>query len=100
MPRKIWDKFYQNLKDAACQLKPLEPYTPWSNAAEQEIKEHKKAASGKLLWSRAPKHLWDDCLELEAFITSKAAYDSYKLDGHIHKQWCQMKYHILVSFVN
>ena len=27
-------KFYQKLKDAACQLKQLEPYTPWSNTTE------------------------------------------------------------------
>ena len=48
-------KFYQKLKDAACQLKHLEPYIPWSNNAEREIKELKKVASHKLLWSRAPK---------------------------------------------
>ena len=32
----IQGKFHQKLKDAACQLKQLEPYTPWSNAAERE----------------------------------------------------------------
>ena len=31
----VQGKFYQKLKDAACHLKQLEPYTPWSNAAER-----------------------------------------------------------------
>ena len=47
-------------------MKQLEQYAPWSNAAEREIKELKKRMVHKLLRSRAPKHLWDDCLELEA----------------------------------
>ena len=46
----IWDnakdmmqgKFYMNLRDAACHLKQLEPYPPWSNAVKREIKELKK----------------------------------------------------------
>ena len=58
----VQGKFYQKLKDAACHLKHLVPYTTWSNAAEKEIKELKKRASHKLLKSRAPKCLWDDCL--------------------------------------
>ena len=50
-------EFKQNIKGTA-------------NAAEREIKELKKGAGGKLLRSSAPKHLWDNCLELEAFIRS------------------------------
>ena len=69
-------KFYQKLKDAAYHLKQLEPYTSWSNAAEREreIKELKKGAGHKLLRSRAPKLLWDDCLELEAYVRSNTAH--------------------------
>ena len=58
----IQGKKYKKLKDTACQLKQLEPYTSWSNATEREIKEVKKAAGNKLLRSRAQKHLWDDCM--------------------------------------
>ena len=53
----VQGKFDQKLKDAACPLKQLEPYTPLSNSAEREIKELKKEAGHELLWSRAPKHL-------------------------------------------
>ena len=65
--KMIQGMFSHKFKDAACQLKQLELYTPWSNAAEREIKELKKGNSHKLLWLRAPKHLWADCLELEAY---------------------------------
>ena len=55
-------KFHQKLKEDACHLKQLESYTPWSNAAEREIKELKKGAGCKLQ-SRGPRCLWDDCLD-------------------------------------
>ena len=38
----LQDKFIQKLNNAACHLKQLEPYPPWSNAAEKETKELKK----------------------------------------------------------
>ena len=81
----IQGKFSQKLKEAACHLKQLEPYTPWSNAAEREIKELKKGAGCKVLKSRAPKQLWDGCLELEAYIRSNTAHAIYKLDGKVPK---------------
>ena len=78
-------KFYQNLKGAACHLKHLEPYTSWLNAAEREIKKLKKEASCKLLRCTAPKHLWDYCFELEAYIMSNSAHNIYKLQGEAPK---------------
>ena len=81
----VQGKFHQKFKEAACHFKQLEPYTPWSNAAKREIEELKKGASHMMLWSRAPKHLWDDCLELEACIRSNTAHDKYKLEGEVHK---------------
>ena len=49
----IQGKFHQKLKDAACHLKQLELYTPWSNAAERK-KELKRGAGHKLLRSKVP----------------------------------------------
>ena len=63
----VQEKFHQKLKEAACHLKQLEPYTPWSNVSEREIKKLKKGGVHKMLQSRAQKCLWDDCLELEAY---------------------------------
>ena len=82
----IKGKFYQKLKVIACQQKQLKPYTPWSNAAEGEIKELEKGAGCKLLQSRASKCLWDDCLELEAYIRSNTTYDTYKIDDRYPKK--------------
>ena len=48
----VQGKIHQKLKDAVCYLKQLESYTPWSNAAERELKDLKKGAGHKLLRSR------------------------------------------------
>ena len=62
-------------------VKTVEPYTPWSNAAGKEIKEIKKGVMCKLLKSRAQKHLWDNCLELEAYNRSNTAHDICKFQS-------------------
>ena len=72
---------YQKLKGAACHKKQLEPYTPSSNTARTEIKELKKGASHKMLLLRAPKYLWDDCSELEAYFRFNTSHDIYQVDG-------------------
>ena len=90
----------RDLKDAACYLKQLESYIPWSNAAEREIKELKKGVGHTLLSSRAPKHSWDDCLELEAHIRSNTAHDIYKLDGEVPKTVMSGKHQTLASSAN
>ena len=56
----IQGNIYQKLKDAAIPLKKLEPYTFYSNTAEEEINELMKWDGHTLLQPRAPKHLWDD----------------------------------------
>ena len=79
----IQGKFYQKLKDAACHFKQLEAYTPCSNATERKIEELKKGAGCKLLMSRAPKKLRNDCLESEDYFKSNTAHDIYKPDGMV-----------------
>ena len=56
-----------------------EPFTPWPNAAEREIKELKKGSHRKLIKSSTPKRLCDDCLELDSCIRLSI----YKLDEDI-----------------
>ena len=46
----IKGNFHQKLKEVKRYLKQLEPYPPWSNAAEIEIKDLKKGA-GQLVTS-------------------------------------------------
>ena len=75
----IQGELYQKLKVAACQLKQLKPYNPWSKAAEREFNDLKKGIGCKLLLFRESKYLWNDCLELEADVRSNTAHDIYKL---------------------
>ena len=63
----------------------MEPYTPWSNAAEREKKELKKGVGRKLLRSRALKCLWGNCLELKAYIRSNTDHEIYKLEREVPK---------------
>ena len=110
MPKEIIQgKFYHKFKDAAFHLNQLEPYTPWSNATEREIKELKRGAGHKLLSSRAPKHLLDDYLKLEAYIRSNTAHEIYKLDREVPKivmsgktsdisQFCKLEWFKWVMF--
>ncbi len=76
-------KFWQKLVDTQCQLKQTEPYSPWQNAAEREIKELMKGSGCKMLAMGAPSCLLDDCLELEAYICSHSANNVYCLDGKV-----------------
>ena len=75
--------FRRKCREADCYVKQTEPYTPWSNAAEGVIRELKKGVARKMIETKAPKRLWDDCLELEAYIRSHTAHDIYGLEGEV-----------------
>ena len=81
------------------------------NAAERKIKELKKGAGHKLLRSRAPKCLWDDCLELEAYIRANSAHEIYQLGKEVSKtvmsdntsdisQFCKLEWFEWVMFLD
>jgi transposase len=65
---QVMGEFRRKSREAGCHIRQMEPYSPWSNAAEGSIKELKKGVARKMISSKALKPLWDDCLELEAFI--------------------------------
>eukprot|EP00804_Cyclotella_cryptica_P019398 CCRYP_006588-RA/>CCRYP_006588-RA protein AED:0.13 eAED:0.13 QI:0/0/0/1/0.75/0.6/5/0/864 len=80
---QVKGEFRRKLKEASCQLKQTEPYSPWQNAAEGNIRELKKGAGRKMIKSGSPKKLWDDCLVLESYIRSNTAHDIYMLHGEV-----------------
>ncbi len=80
-------KFCQNLVDAHCQLKQTKPFPPWQNATEREVKELKKGLKHKMLMSGEPWRLWDDSLELEAYMHSCSTNNVYCLDGKVPKNY-------------
>ncbi len=83
LKEQMMGKFCRKLVDAHCQLKQTEPYSPWQNATEREIKELKKGSGCKMLTSSAPRCLWDDCVELEAYIRSHSTNSVYCLNGEV-----------------
>ena len=52
---------------------------------EREINKLNEGAGNKLLQSRTPKHLWDDCLELEVYNRSNTVHDIDEEDGEVPK---------------
>ena len=62
---------------------------------EREIKELKEGVCHKLLWSRAPKHLWDDCLKLEDREVLETMMSGKKL---VISQFCELLWFKWVVF--
>eukprot|EP00934_Nitzschia_sp_Nitz4_P001810 Nitzschia sp. Nitz4//scaffold191_size41780//52//5493//NITZ4_007461-RA/size41780-processed-gene-0.69-mRNA-1//1//CDS//3329540163//1810//frame0 len=74
-------EFRKLARESHCHVRTTEPYSPWSNAAEQAIKELKLGVTRKMRKMCAPLSLWDDCLELEALIQSHTASSVYGNQG-------------------
>ncbi|KAI2488761.1 hypothetical protein MHU86_25815 [Fragilaria crotonensis] len=75
--------FRKKCREVGTRVRQTEPHTPWSNAAEAAIRELKKGIGRQMVRSVAPKRLWDDCLEREAYVRSLTSHDIYKLDGQV-----------------
>ena len=58
--------FRKKCREADCPIKQIEKDSPFANSAEREIREIKKGAGVKMTQKKAPKKVWDDCLELES----------------------------------
>lgn len=76
-------EFRRKAKEMGCHIKVTEPYSPWQNAAEGAIRELKRGAGRKMTKSKSPMKLWDHCLELEGYLRSHTALDSYELHGQV-----------------
>jgi hypothetical protein len=66
-----------------CYCKLTDPYSPWQNRAEQEIREVKRLAGRWMVRTKSPRRLWDDCIELASLVLSSTAHESYKLQGQV-----------------
>jgi hypothetical protein len=49
-------------------IKQTQPYSPWQNDSESAILELKKGSGRKMVQTGAPKPLWADCIEFEAYV--------------------------------
>ena len=75
--------FRRKCREARCHIRSTEPYSPWSNAAEGEIRELKKEVGRDMVRSHSPKRLWDDCIERRALIRSHTALNRFELQGEV-----------------
>ena len=62
-------------------MKQIDPYSPWYNSAQGDIRDLNKGYGRKILRSGAPKKLWYDCLELEACIWLNTDNEIFMLNG-------------------
>jgi hypothetical protein len=76
---QVIGEFCKKSREAGCHKKQTEPYTPRSNTAKGLINEMKCGVAQKMTSTKSTKPLWDDCLELEAYIRSHTAQDIYLL---------------------
>ena len=80
---QVMGQFRKKCRQAGSHVKQTEPHSQWSNAAEGSIRELKKGVGREMVRSQAPKRLWDDCLEREAYVRSLTALDIYGLSGQV-----------------
>jgi hypothetical protein len=64
-----------------CWIKQTKAYSPWSNFAELANRELKKGCARKMIKARVPKHIWDECLEMESYICSNTYNGHLSLKG-------------------
>ena len=74
-------EFRHKCQQAGSHVKQTEPHSPWQNAAEGAIRELKRASGREMVRSRAPKRLWDYCLERQALVRSHTALDIFGLEA-------------------
>jgi hypothetical protein len=75
--------FKRKLREADCQARQTEPYSPWQQAAEGCIRELKRGVSRKMIETGSPRVLWDHCIELKAHIRSLTSNNVYMTNGEV-----------------
>jgi hypothetical protein len=75
---KLWNKEVNKVRT---RHHYTEPYSPWQNKAESEIREIKRAIRRETARSKSPKRLWDYCGQRVAAIRCFTAHSFPELDG-------------------
>ena len=48
----------------------IEPFSPWPNQVEQNIRDQKKDFVRKMMKTSIHKKLWENCIDFEAYVRS------------------------------
>ena len=75
--------FRKTFEEADFHIKQVEPYSPWKLQDERNIKEMKKRACRKIFRAGAPKRIWENTLEFEAYVRSHTAMNINILQGEL-----------------
>ena len=59
--------FRKKCQEAGCATRTTEPYSPWQNTCEREIRELKKGVARHMTRMEVPIRLWDYALELTSY---------------------------------
>ena len=76
-------KFKNKCQEDSCHIRQTEPHSPYQNAVESSIRELKKGAGRKMVRAGAPKNIWDDALEYEAYVRSNTTHCIRILQGEV-----------------
>ena len=89
--------------------KQTEPYYPWQIKSEGTIRDLKKGVGKNMVRASAPKQIWDDALDFEAYVISSTSLDIYMLQGEVSEtvilggtsdisQFCDHLFYVWVMF--
>ena len=76
-------EFKRKARSFGTHIRQLETHSPWQNAAEDGIRELKKAGQRDMVRKHTPRMLWDHCYELKSKVISHTARGHYKLQGQV-----------------
>ena len=79
----IGGDFKKKARQAGVFCKLTDPYSPWQNRAESEIREVKRLATRWQIKSKSPRRLWDHAVELASIVRSHLALDIHQLHGEV-----------------
>jgi hypothetical protein len=80
---QIHGEFRRKCREASVHVKQIEPHSPWQDAAENIVRETKNGVARQMFTSKAPKRLWDDCIELVAYQQSNTWNARFVNEGEV-----------------
>ena len=75
--------FAKKACQAQCPQDVTDPYSPWQNHAESEVRELKCLSGRWMVKMHSPQQLWDFCVELASLMRLHTAHDLYQLKGQV-----------------